>query len=299
LEVTESAMMADPARAKEVLGRIHEAGVRVSIDDFGTGYSSLAYLKDLPVDEVKIDQRFVRGMRNSQKDACIVRAVIDLGHNFGLRVVAEGAEDRECSDLLASWGCDAAQGYFFSRPLPATDLRAWLTETGGRIETMTSLPALVPSTMATCDPSLRGPRHATREHDPRHFSLAGIDDRRRATRYIAKDTPALIGWLDGGKGHKFTSSLKNISADGALVETEFEPLPPPETPVMFRLVSDVTDWVMRAKVVGVTAPRAPGRFSFRRKREKVGYLVRLAFLESCPYEFFKASISGFVVEHGA
>ena len=131
LEVTESAMMADPARAKEVLGRIHEAGVRVSIDDFGTGYSSLAYLKDLPVDEVKIDQKFVRGMRSSQKDACIVRSVVDLGHNFGLRVVAEGAEDRESSDLLASWGCDVAQGYFFSRPLPPADLRAWLTERGG------------------------------------------------------------------------------------------------------------------------------------------------------------------------
>src|SRR5262249_17515803 len=85
LEVTETAMMADPARAKEVLGRIPETGVRVSIDDFGTGYSSPAYLKDLPVDEVKIDQKFVRGMRNSRKDACIVRAVVDLGHNFGLR----------------------------------------------------------------------------------------------------------------------------------------------------------------------------------------------------------------------
>ena len=106
----------------------------------------------------------------------------------------------------------------------------------------------------------------------------------------------MIGWLDGGKGRKFTSSLKNISADGALVETEFEPLPPPGTLVMFRLVSDVTDWVMRAKVVGVTTPQAPGRFSFRRKPERVRSQVRLAFLESCPYEFFKASISGFVVE---
>src|SRR5262249_24075650 len=116
LEVTESAMMSDPARAKEVLGRIHRAGGRGSIDDFGTGDSSLAYLKELPVDEVKIEQNFVTGMRGSQKDSCIVRSVIDLGHNFGLRVVAEGAEDRESSDLLAAWGCDVAQGYFFSRP---------------------------------------------------------------------------------------------------------------------------------------------------------------------------------------
>ena len=94
------------------------------------------------------------------------------------------------------------------------------------------------------------------------------------------------------------SSLKNISADGALVETEFETLPPPETLVMFRLVSNVTDWVMRAKVVDVSTPQAPGRFSFRKKPERMGTQVRLAFLESCPYEFFKASISGFVVERG-
>ena len=156
LEVTESAMMADPARSMEVLGRIHEMGVRISIDDFGTGYSSLAYLKDLPVHEVKIDQKFVRGMLNNQKDACIVRSVIDLGHNFGLRVVAEGAEDQESSDLLTSWGCDVAQGYFFSRPLSPTNLRAWLTEQGANLETMTSLPALYSAhLLATLD--TRGP----------------------------------------------------------------------------------------------------------------------------------------------
>ena len=131
--------------------------MRVAIDDFGTGYSSLAYLKDLPVDEVKIDQKFVRGMRDNQKDACIVRSVVDLGHNFGLRVVAEGAEDQESSDLLASWGCDVAQGYFFSRPLSPTALRAWLTEQGSKLVTMTSLPAPSPDpspwALATSDPT--------------------------------------------------------------------------------------------------------------------------------------------------
>jgi diguanylate cyclase (GGDEF)-like protein/PAS domain S-box-containing protein len=300
LEVTESAMMADPARAKEILGRIHEAGVRVSIDDFGTGYSSLAYLKDLPVDEVKIDQKFVRGMRVSGKDACIVRSVIDLGHNFGLRVVAEGAEDQESSDLLASWGCDVAQGYFFSRPLPPTDLRDWLTERGGSLETMTSLPAptpvLLPLTPATCEPSPADTRQATKKPDPRHGSIIGNDDRRGATRYITKDTLTLIGWLEGDKSRKFTASLKNISSHGALIETDLELLPPPGTPVMFRLVSDATDRVMRAKVVVITTPQAPRRFSFRRKQEIMRTQVRLAFMESCPYDFFKASISGFVVE---
>ncbi len=300
LEVTESAMMADPARAKEVLGRIHEAGVRVAIDDFGTGYSSLAYLKDLPVDEVKIDQKFVSGMRGNQKDACIVRSVVDLGHNFGLRVVAEGAEDRESSDLLASWGCDVAQGYFFSRPLPPCDLRAWLTERGGRLETMTSFPAslvVLPSSLARCDAPLCEPEPPTRRNDSRQDSSAHKHERRAASRYITKDTAALIGWLDDGQGRKLTSSLTNISTDGAMIETELEPLPPPGTLVMFRLVSDVTDWVMKAKVVSITAPPpAPGRFSFRRKQERTGSKVHLAFLEPCPYDFFKASISGFVVE---
>ncbi|MHC5543592.1 EAL domain-containing protein, partial [Singulisphaera rosea] len=127
VEVTESAMMAEPARAMEVLGRIHEMGVRISIDDFGTGYSSLAYLKDLPVDEVKVDRAFVKGMAVDPKDAQIVRTVIELGHNLGLRVVAEGIEDRATVDLLASMGCDDAQGYFFSRPLPPENIAGWMT----------------------------------------------------------------------------------------------------------------------------------------------------------------------------
>jgi diguanylate cyclase (GGDEF)-like protein/PAS domain S-box-containing protein len=299
LEVTESAMMADPARAKEVLGRIHEAGVRISIDDFGTGYSSLAYLKDLPVHEVKIDQKFVRGMRNSQKDACIVRSVIDLGHNFGLRVVAEGAEDQECSDLLVSLGCDVAQGFHFSRPLPPAALEAWLTDRGGRLETLTSLPLPPPlrsSTSAGRDPSERKSRRGKRKNDTLHDTPSGISDRRHATRYPTRNTTAVLGWLDGCKGCKLPSSLKNISASGALVETEFDNLPLPNTNVMIRLVSNETDWVMRAQVVDVYTPQAPGRFSFRKRPEKVGTQVRLRFLESCPYEFFKASISGFVVQ---
>lgn len=126
VEVTEGAMMANPARVKSVLARLHQAGVLISIDDFGTGYSSLAYLKDMPADEVKVDRTFVRDMATNKRDACIVRSVIELGHNLGLRVVAEGVEDQVTLDLLTSWGCDLVQGYFLGHPLPAGELPTWL-----------------------------------------------------------------------------------------------------------------------------------------------------------------------------
>ena len=127
LEITESALMADPVRAEAVVLRLVALGVRLSIDDFGTGYSSLAYLKQLPVDEVKIDQSFVRGMGvTSLKDAAIVRSVIDLGHNLGLTVVAEGVEGAAVWDRLRAARCDVAQGYYLSRPVPAAELERWL-----------------------------------------------------------------------------------------------------------------------------------------------------------------------------
>jgi diguanylate cyclase (GGDEF)-like protein len=126
LEITESAMMADPERAMGILREVHDLGVRVSIDDFGTGYSSLAYLKGLPADEVKVDRTFVKGMATNDRDACIVRSVIELGHNLGLRVVAEGVEDRATVRLLAEAGCDYAQGFYFSRPLAPGDYAGWM-----------------------------------------------------------------------------------------------------------------------------------------------------------------------------
>lgn len=126
VEITESALAADPERALEILTRLSDMGVRIAIDDFGTGYSSLAYLKRLPVDEIKIDKSFVLGMTMDENDATIVRSTIDLGHNLGLKVVAEGIEDQATWDLLAAWGCDFAQGYFLSRPLPAVDFSKWL-----------------------------------------------------------------------------------------------------------------------------------------------------------------------------
>jgi diguanylate cyclase (GGDEF)-like protein len=122
LEVTESSVMADPVRTTSVLDRLHDLGVHLSIDDFGTGYSSLSYLQRLPVDEIKIDRSFVQRMAADRSDDVIVRSTIDLGHNLGLRVVAEGVEDRESCDRLSSLGCDAAQGYWLSRPVPAAEI---------------------------------------------------------------------------------------------------------------------------------------------------------------------------------
>ncbi len=129
LEITESSVMADPARSIGVLDRLSALGVSIAIDDFGTGYSSLSYLRRLPVDEVKIDRSFVSGMVTNESDMVIVRSTIDLARNLGLRVVAEGVEDEPTWDLLGVLGCDAAQGYYLSRPVPATTFVGWLQRT--------------------------------------------------------------------------------------------------------------------------------------------------------------------------
>jgi diguanylate cyclase len=126
LEITESAIMTDPTRALEILNRLHTLGVQLAIDDFGTGYSSMAYLKSLPVHELKVDRSFVRHLRDNQNDAVIVRSTVDLGHNLGLRVVAEGVEDEATLKELATLGCDSMQGYYLARPMPAAELAAWL-----------------------------------------------------------------------------------------------------------------------------------------------------------------------------
>jgi EAL domain-containing protein (putative c-di-GMP-specific phosphodiesterase class I) len=126
LEITESLIMEDPAKALAALERLHQLGIRLAIDDFGTGYSSLAYLKKLPVQELKIDRSFVLNMAEDLDDAAIVRSTIELAHNMGLRVVAEGIETREIYQQLRVLGCDEAQGYFMSRPLPATEMEEWL-----------------------------------------------------------------------------------------------------------------------------------------------------------------------------
>jgi EAL domain-containing protein (putative c-di-GMP-specific phosphodiesterase class I) len=125
LELTESALMSDPAQALSVLTELCELGVRIAIDDFGTGYSSLGYLKRLPAHEIKIDRSFVADMAGQERDRAIVRSTIDLGHNLGLAAVAEGVEDQRTLDLLGGLGCDLAQGFFLSRPLSAAMVAEW------------------------------------------------------------------------------------------------------------------------------------------------------------------------------
>jgi diguanylate cyclase (GGDEF)-like protein/PAS domain S-box-containing protein len=128
VEITESVIMSDPNRALEVLNRLHALGVRLSIDDFGTGYSSLAYLKNLPVQELKVDRSFVTHMREQQSELAIVRSTVDLGHNLGMRVVAEGVEDAATWQELKALGCDEIQGYFLGKPMPAATVVDWLSE---------------------------------------------------------------------------------------------------------------------------------------------------------------------------
>jgi EAL domain-containing protein (putative c-di-GMP-specific phosphodiesterase class I) len=126
LEITEGALMADPRRVLATLSRLDRLGVRISLDDFGTGYSSMQHLRRLPLAEVKVDRSFVLGMADDPDDAAIVRSVIELGGALGLRVVAEGVEDERTWRLLHAAGCQFAQGWFYSRPMPAEDLTAWL-----------------------------------------------------------------------------------------------------------------------------------------------------------------------------
>jgi diguanylate cyclase (GGDEF)-like protein/PAS domain S-box-containing protein len=128
LEITEGTIMADPVRAVDTLRRLRELGVRLSLDDFGTGYSSLSRLRDLPIDELKIDRCFVTGMDTDDRDVAIIRSTIELGHNLGCVVVAEGLESGVAMARLSSLGCDSVQGFHIARPLSPEALIAWLRE---------------------------------------------------------------------------------------------------------------------------------------------------------------------------
>jgi EAL domain-containing protein (putative c-di-GMP-specific phosphodiesterase class I) len=145
LEITESSIMADPARVRDVVTRLDELGVRLAIDDFGTGYSSLTYLKRLPVDVLKIDRSFVIGMTADESDRAIVRSTIDLGHNLGLTVVAEGVETPALWDELRRLGSDVAQGWYVAHPAPADEvaplLRPGALGVAGRVGGYTVPPA--------------------------------------------------------------------------------------------------------------------------------------------------------------
>lgn len=126
LEITESGFMEDPAHAQKVLERLAGIGLQLSIDDYGTGYSSLSYIMRLPVSELKIDRSFVANMSEDRDLATIVRSTIELGHSLGLKVVAEGVEDRRGFAALRALGCDSAQGYYMSPPLPAEEFQRWV-----------------------------------------------------------------------------------------------------------------------------------------------------------------------------
>ena len=126
LEITENAMMTNPDRAHAILNRLQALGVRLTVDDYGTGFSSLAYLKNMPVDQIKIDRSFVGNMLEDGNDAVIVRSTIDLAHNLGMKVVAEGVSSEEIWNQLEILGCDTAQGYFIAHPMSAENLQRWL-----------------------------------------------------------------------------------------------------------------------------------------------------------------------------
>ena len=128
LEITESAIMDDPQRALTTLKRLDSMGLRLSIDDFGTGYSSLAYLKSLPLHELKIDRSFVMAMEHERADLKIVRSTIDLAHNLGYSVVAEGVETAQTWAILRALKCDEAQGYFMAKPMPEAAFSEWLDQ---------------------------------------------------------------------------------------------------------------------------------------------------------------------------
>jgi EAL domain-containing protein (putative c-di-GMP-specific phosphodiesterase class I) len=136
VEVTETAVADDMKRIHQTLAELHHMGVRLAIDDFGTGYSSLAHLRKLPVDTIKIDKSFVQGLTKNEDDKAIVRATIELGHNLGLQVVAEGVEDQDTWDALSALGCDLVQGYLISRPLPAADLQQWFNRVVGKSQSL-------------------------------------------------------------------------------------------------------------------------------------------------------------------
>jgi EAL domain-containing protein (putative c-di-GMP-specific phosphodiesterase class I) len=128
VEVTETALMADPERAAHSLAELSAAGVQVSIDDFGVGQTSLSYLSSLPISELKIDRMFITDMSEDFGHAAIVRSIIDLAHNLGFRVVGEGVEDGSAFEQLKLGNCDVVQGYLFARPMAAQQLNSWFAE---------------------------------------------------------------------------------------------------------------------------------------------------------------------------
>ncbi|MBW2712972.1 MAG: EAL domain-containing protein, partial [Deltaproteobacteria bacterium] len=130
LEITESIMMTERLEAAKALERLRSKGIRVALDDFGTGFSSLGYVKDFPLDAIKIDRFFIRDIQFGGDAAAIVKAIVGMAHSLGIRVVAEGVEERAQVESAAAFGCDELQGYFFSRPIPESEFPALLVLRG-------------------------------------------------------------------------------------------------------------------------------------------------------------------------
>ena len=135
LEVTESVFMEDISHTIATLQELHSLGVELAIDDFGTGYSSLAYLRQFPIDRLKIDQSFIRNALNDQNDASIAKTIVGLGHSLNLKVIAEGVETREHEVFLKEQGCDEVQGFRYSRPVPIHNFRHFIAEYNGDFST--------------------------------------------------------------------------------------------------------------------------------------------------------------------
>jgi diguanylate cyclase (GGDEF)-like protein len=191
LEITETSIMVDQERALQILTRLAEMGVKLSIDDFGTGYSSLAYLSKLPVREIKIDKSFVMDMIENEKHAMIVRATIDLAHNLGLEVIAEGTCAKEIFVRLEGLNCDAAQGEYITLPISATDFGRWCNESEWR-----------PKLVATENASIAQFRDATSMSDTRSDNHSLIEDPKSKTDESGveteiRDLENFIGQLDG------------------------------------------------------------------------------------------------------
>ncbi|TFC18166.1 EAL domain-containing protein [Cryobacterium algoritolerans] len=127
--------MTDRERARDILTQLRETGIRIAVDDFGTGYSSLAYLRDLPIDELKLDRSFIFPMADDARAAALVSSIIDLAHSLGMSAVAEGVEDAVAYDELVRYGCEQAQGFHLSRPLPVAELDAWLVRRRAAVAT--------------------------------------------------------------------------------------------------------------------------------------------------------------------
>jgi len=128
LEITEDVLMADAARSQQVMAGLRRLGVRLSIDDYGTGYSSLAYLRALPVDELKLDRSFVTHLTTDDRSAAIVRSTLQLSRDLGMTMVVEGVEDAAALAALRDWGCDTAQGYHIARPMPPDQFLGWMRD---------------------------------------------------------------------------------------------------------------------------------------------------------------------------